>query len=222
MFDYLPRFAGLPWWDWLVLSAAELKVRRKKSEHRVLYVGHIQPLSKTWARTVGMWGGRMQSSVIKQKTGYIKGSTYDNFRRRRALHTARRKADILHPYAIAMATYREMSVLIEAGHQVGSAANLLWEAGKSLSDELKGQGTSEVCPWIGVLPVEYVLYYYAMRHVLDYHDLTLEQIQDPVYNDTDYKVLWTRAGNPEIGLPPEVEEVYRVEALQDELTPTEP
>lgn len=221
--DFVPRFAGLPWWDWLVLSAAELKVRRKKSEHRILYVGHTQPLTMPWARTVGMWGGLATANEVKARSGYLKGTTYGNFRHRWALHTARRKADCLQPYAVAIAAYREMTVLIDQGHRVGSAAATLWEAGKELAAELRGVSgrPQDECPWIGLLPVEYVLHYYAMQYVLDYHDLTLQQIQDPMYTDTDYKVLWTRAGNPRIELPQDVSENYRDRTLQDILASSE-
>lgn len=210
------HFESLPWWDWLTLSAEELRILGKDPTKRVVYTGHIQPFNKTWALSIGMWGGVATPGMIKGQTGHA-GSTYGNFRHRWALFTARNAKSRLHPYAVASAVMTEMSALIEQGHQKGGAAQQLWQAGARIAEETRTRKVHsyEVCPWIGVLPIEYVLYYEVMSHVLEYHDLTLEQFQDPAYNDTDYKVIWTRSDPPTVKLPWEVARMFREDQHRD-------
>lgn len=190
----------VPWWDWLLCPTTELKKRKLNPAERLKHTGHVRPLSSRWAQTIGMWARLDPADIISAIASpndhdrRRARTSYDVFKLRHKL-TSRRT--FCHHFVggdpelklwmqfgqVMVATYaheRVYSLLLRTPMNVGAAAKAA----------LLTPVTPET-PYLGLLPIEYVLYYYAIQRVLNEANLSYSAW---VEGDNDSGARWiTRA-----------------------------
>jgi len=179
------------WWDWLLCPSQLLKERGLDPEHRVRYTGHRRPLSSRWAQTIGMWCRAEASDIIRLvEQGHTATETrasYDQFKFRHKLWTRPRfisvhlddslsKSDrdlvFLETGPVMVATYAHSRVaahLSRSPMSPGIAAEL---SAKMRIDPATGSGIKDP---LGLLPIEILLYYYAIEYIFEQTSITYDQ-----------------------------------------------
>jgi hypothetical protein len=170
-----------PWWDWLLAPASSLKERGLDPTQRVANTGHIRPMSPRWAKTLGWWCRsepgdilNLVSSGDSEDDQKRTRAAYDVFRYRHHLKLWKQFAKPIFdntpprdffmqvgPVIVATMAHNRverMQKLTQASP--GSAANL---AAKWEPEMMRGSSTQ----WFGLLPIEMLLYYYAIEQVLE-------------------------------------------------------
>lgn len=144
----------LPWYDWLVLSAAELRRCGEDPAKRQEVTGHARPLSRVWARTIGYWC-RAEPLDFMEAAGLDTESardrnTFDVYKSKHRLHTVRSCAAAR---KVSVDTWRQVSGVVLADDAV------LWS--EHFEERYPGDRRNIpglVAKQLGILPVEVVLY----------------------------------------------------------------
>lgn len=193
----------LEWWEWLSLSVADIKSAGEDPGERYDRTGHRRALSKTWIRTIGLWGLTEAREIIvaagKSPTDHR--SSYDLFKHRHKLWTRRqliRRQQELHP-----GTGTEYTQLWMAR----ACFSVIYSKGKAL-DEIqpgtfalrKGSIFEDTAHMYGILPIEACLYYESILELLAANDITVE-LWDAMENREKRK-YWEESGT-KIAAPPQ-------------------
>lgn len=166
----------VPWWDWLLCPTSELKKRKLNPADRLKHTGHTRPLSSRWAQTIGMWARLEPSDIISTIAApddhdrRKARTSYDVFKLRHKL-TSRRTFchDFIgtHPELKLWMQFSQVMVATYAYQRVQAVMSRMpMNAGAASKAALMTPVTEET-PYLGLLPVEYMLYYYAIQRVLD-------------------------------------------------------
>ena len=202
-------FENVPWWKWLSLSSGALRALGADPTRRLLHVGHRQPLPRHWVCSVGLWGGRVTAAEVRDAVGAVTG-TYDQFRARWGLFTAPGPSWEVMPFDIATRVGREYEVAAQYGASRGAAAYSRWKTNTELAKRSRGgtRDRSRGCEWVGILPVEYVLYREVLNHVLEFHQMSLDEFHgldlDELEAEARRRLLWLEADPPTVRLPQEL------------------
>ena len=194
-----------PWWDWLRLSATELKRRGARAEERFARIGHRRPLMQHWAQTVGMWcvetAPRIREAAGLSESDADKAA-FAVMRSRHGLHTA---ASYLRRYTAA--DREENATCITAS--VASRIYLTMDAYFAGHACSPGEAAAHAAKETGVLPVEAALYYAQVEPIiaakgcraLTYFKLGLAEFEAEL-------IAAARAGTFVVELPGPVETAY--------------
>lgn len=182
----------LAWWQWLLYSPLELRYLGFYPDERVRHTGHRRALAHRWSLTVGMWGWSSAKEIRE-----VSGSSwkqYWSFKRYWGLCTKRSAPVSTHVRAISRA-HAEMVVRVAEGKPEGFAAI----------------GAAEI---LGILPVEALLYYKAVKVVLERNGVSAVQFHGAGrFSDNDKYLMILRSGM-DLSLPRVV--FGRVQELVDE------
>lgn len=148
--------ADLEWWQWLLYSSAELTYLGHYPDERLLHTGHKRALHHRWSLTLGLWGWSSAESI--RRAASATWAQYWSFKRHWKTKTTR-------------STKSRHVPIISLAH-----ANTLLVIGDG-KDE--GRAAAEVAPKIGILPIEALLYYRAVKTTLEAKGLTPTQFYNP-------------------------------------------
>lgn len=224
----------IPWWDWLMCPSPELKKRGLDPAERIRFTGHARPLSPRWARTIGMWCLREPKEIIqvvapdwnKERSRAI----FDMFKNRNHLKTRRHwmrdntefpSADLfLVNGPVIVATFAHARI---TGHIGRSGGVLSPGAAAAAANRIAVATEEKDKQWVwtaeentfGLLPIEMLLYYYAIEHVLEESGLTVARWRQglgPGDAWADRSKLWKNYdGDSMVALPAEAMERYPVD-----------
>jgi hypothetical protein len=168
----------MKWWDWLMCSSKDLKIRGLDPADRIHHTGHKRALSARWARSIGMWS-RLEPADIMAKVFDPRSDDdkrkarmcFDLFLNRHNLMSrdtwmakflnGKDVKGFMRAGRVQIATYAHARIHLhrikDPGLSVGAAAAI---------GVLRDYKSTEI-DRLGILPVEAMLYYYAIEHILE-------------------------------------------------------
>lgn len=188
--------SDLPWWRWLTMTNEAIKALGYDPTLRYNLTGHNRKLSKTWARTVGMWGLHEAREIMVRagKNPTRHRSAYDLFKYRHHLKTRRQLAKTLRSHGGPLVlTYEQFHIACLVSNLIVPRVDEAERAQKNGSDMIMGDLYCECGDKYGILPIEAKLYYEATFEIVAQNVLTWTQWDR--LNLSARKELWDRGAH---------------------------
>lgn len=199
---------GLEWWDWLLMSSRDLKRAGYAPSERISKVGQARALPLRWAHTIGLWGISEPTTIMARARCEDSRQTYDLFKYRHELMSRRTwlatndvRADSAFAVAgqVMLATFAYTRVRVaQMEHpdlSLGAIASRVVHYPRVRAEERQS---------LGILPIEMLLYFWAVNLVLEASDVSAKHWIEQI-GDEDWMLKhreWLKHGGPEyVGLP---------------------
>jgi len=176
----------LTWWEWLIADSASIRRLGHDPTQRLPHTGHQRALSSRWAQTIGKWGRSSPASIIKLYRGESETAiseqkarwAYDLFKNRNHLWSPgdwislldAEPIDFLRIGGVMIASLAHARVMLwKVTHptlSLGAAAR------EAVLYEQPQDKAKEKLNYLGMLPIEALLYYHAIEHVLEESGIT--------------------------------------------------
>lgn len=220
----------VPWWDWLLCPTSELKKRKLNPADRLKHTGHSRPLSSRWAQTIGMWARLEPSDIIAtiaspDDVDRRKARTsYDVFKLRHRLTSRRAFCNDFIGVNPELKLWMQFSQVMVATYAFARVRDVRERSPLNIGAAAKAAlmiPVTQDTPYLGLLPVEYMLYYCAIQRVLEETGMSfaawVEGDLDSVARWVSRASIWYELGcDQDVTLPAAALEKYPVVYEEDD------
>lgn len=173
----------LTWWEWLIADSDSIYRAGHDPVQRLQHTGHQRAMSRRWAQTIGMWGRAKPAAMInlyapETKTAEEKRqarASYDLFKNRYHLRSQKQWMELYELHGDTAMFFKVSGVILAT---VAHARMAVWRkempnltlgamAREASSYEDPEAKRRDDTAYLGLLPIETLLYYHALEHILE-------------------------------------------------------
>ena len=192
---------SLKWYDWLLLKASVLRQHGVDPEGRVSRTGHLMPMNRKWARTIGLWGTTSPAEIMKAAGLDSKNKTqrnaFDVFKHNNHLTT---RVNKIKTYGFSPPEVFDAAPQLFVACEVYAAVSRIFaDSGVVIKDFAitsksvdLGTVARDLAPRLGLLPIEVVQYYIVFSEVAMQNSMTAQEFHDLELDDL--VVRWNASG----------------------------
>lgn len=197
------------WEDWLLKTHKEIEAAGENPNERFSRIGHRRPLSRRWARSIGMWGLRSPVEIM-EAVGGINASdssrgTFDVFKHRHKLYAGPQFARYMATIEPASErTIYEEWTQAEIATTVHGHAQFLMRDKNGTTRPFDGTIIDAVRRRFHLLPIEVYLYHTTVENLLAERMMSRKTWYELGF--LGRRQLWNNAwgpGQPAVVGPPE-------------------
>ncbi len=211
----------LRWYQWLTWTARQILEADCDPNERFDRIGHRRPLSARWALSIGMWGLRTPTEIMRAvgiDPNTTARGTFDVFKYRHRLYSGAQMSREL--ATLPKVEDREFPYPVWDQYRL---ANIIYMRAQCRMVEKDTPFNGDIIEMLrrqlGILPVEAYLYYYAINNIIE--DLGISQISWVRLTPVERREAWDSVmdGSPMvIECPEEVRSVARKQGFGNEDT----